>query len=203
MLELIEWLVAIDRGLFFFLNTTIANPVTDFIMPQVTADMHLKIFFGLCLAVILWKGDKRLRLAVIFSLITVTVTDQLSSAVLKPLIERARPCHIMDVHLLVGCGSGFSMPSSHAANLFGQAYFFREVAKPSSKFLIPLAIVVALSRVFVGVHYPADILVGAALGTISGWIVGTGYDFLYDKKIKNRSKRGGDKDAGQNRGHTG
>ncbi|MEW5925434.1 MAG: phosphatase PAP2 family protein, partial [Candidatus Zixiibacteriota bacterium] len=176
MIELIQWLGSIDRSVFFFINTTIANPVTDFIMPLVTTDLHLKIFYGIILAIILWKSDKRLRLAVIASLIVVTISDQLSSAVLKPLFERPRPCWNMEVHLLVGCGSGFSMPSSHAANLFGQAYLFREIARPSAKYLIPLAIVVALSRVFVGVHYPADILVGASLGTIAGWATGIGFN---------------------------
>lgn len=199
MLDLIHWLGSIDRAVFFFVNTTIANPVTDFFMPLVTIDLHLKIFYGLCLGIILWKGDKRLRLAIIASLIVVTITDQLSSAVLKPLFERPRPCWNMEVHLLVGCGSGFSMPSSHAANLFGQAYLFREIARPSAKYLIPLAIVVALSRVFVGVHYPADILVGAALGTLSGWAVGHGFNFIYEKKIDGKKKSEGDINGDQNR----
>ena len=175
MLEMIAFLEVIDSTLFYFINVTLANPVTDFFMPLVTLDLHLKIFFGVALFLILWKGDRRLRLAVIFSLLTVTLTDQLSSAVIKPLIERPRPCwgiSDLQVHLLVNCGSGFSMPSSHAANLFGQAYFFRLIKPSTAKFLIPLAIVVSLSRVFVGVHYPADILIGAALGTLVGYGVG-------------------------------
>ena len=178
MLELIAFLEVIDSTLFYFINSTLANPVTDFLMPLVTLDLYLKIFFGIALFLILWKGDRRLRLAVIFSLLTVTLTDQLSSAVIKPLIERPRPCWgmagigEMQVHLLVNCGSGFSMPSSHAANLFGQAYFFKLIKPSWAKFLIPLAIVVSLSRVIVGVHYPADILIGAALGTLVGYGVG-------------------------------
>jgi len=175
MIELIAWLGEIDTVVFLFINSTISNPVTDFVMPLITIDLHLKIFYGTCLVLLLWKGDRRLRFAVLFSLITVTICDQLSSSIIKPLIERPRPCWDMEVHLLVNCGAGFSMPSSHAANLFGQAYFFRTVAPISARYLIPLAIFVALSRVFVGVHYPADILIGAALGTLSGY--GVGYLF--------------------------
>ncbi len=74
------------------------------------------------------------------------------------------------------------MPSSHAANLFGQAYFFRSVVPSSAKYLIPLAIVVALSRVFVGVHYPADILIGAALGTLAGAGAGLAFIRIFNKK---------------------
>jgi len=203
MLELISWLASIDTAIFHFINGSLANPVTDILMRFVTLDLHLKIFYGVCLAVILWKGDKRLRLAVIFSLIVVAISDQLSSSLLKPLLERPRPCHVMDVHLLVGCGSGFSMPSSHAANLFGQAYFFKIIAPRSARYLIPLAIVVALSRVFVGVHYPADILVGAALGTLVGFGVGKiflryfGRPELSDSAIKESV------DESQNRNQTG
>jgi len=138
MLEFLMQLKAIDSELFFFINQTLANPVTDMFMPFVTGDTNLRIFYAACLFLILWKGDTKLRLAVIFSLVTV---------------------------------------SSHAANLFGQAFFFRKVAPFTGKYLIPLAIVVALSRVFVGVHYPADILVGSALGTLVG--LGVSYGFLH------------------------
>jgi undecaprenyl-diphosphatase len=179
MLELIQWLVSLDHSIFSIINKSLANPVTDLIMPFVTADLHLKIFYALCLLIILWKGDRKLRYALIASLIVVVITDQLASSVLKPLFARPRPCKVMDVHLLVGCGAGFSLPSSHAANLFGQVFFFKKIAPQSAKFLIPLAIIVALSRVFVGVHYPFDILVGAALGTLVGVMVAV----VFNKKI--------------------
>jgi len=169
MLEIVKWLASLDKTILLLINQSLANPVTDSIMPFITADLHLKIFYGFCLFMILWKGDKRLRFAVIASLITVAISDQLSSSVLKPLFARPRPCRDLEVHLLVACGSGFSLPSSHAANLFGQAFLFRTIAPKSAKYLIPPAVVVALSRVFVGVHYPFDIIVGAALGTLVGF----------------------------------
>ena len=195
MFELFVWLGSLDRGLFFFINTSLANPVTDILMPFITADLHLKIFYGVCLLIILWKGDRKLRLAVIFSLITVAICDQMVSTILKPLLARPRPCHEFEVHLLVGCGGGLSMPSSHAANLFGQAFFFKKVVPYSTRFLIPLAIVVALSRVFVGVHYPADILVGAALGTLVGLGVSIGFLRLLPHILKKTKLEGGETDA--------
>lgn len=177
MLEFFIWLKGIDQSLFFFFNQTLANPVTDIFMPFITNDNHLRIFYAVCLLIILWKGDNRLRLTALFSLLTVAICDQAVSTILKPLLARPRPCHELEVHLLVGCGAGMSMPSSHAANLFGQAFFFKKVAPFTAKYLIPLAILVALSRVFVGVHYPADILVGAAIGTLVG--MGVSALFLY------------------------
>ncbi len=182
MLEWIIWLAGVDRAVFFFINQTLANPITDFARPLIKSDLHLKIFYGIILLVILWKGDNRLRWSALFSLIVVALSDQLSSAVLKPLIARPRPCWELDVHLLVGCGSGFSLPSSHAANLFAQAWLYKTIRPSSAKYLVPLAIVVALSRVFVGVHYPFDILAGAALGTVIGYVVGILFLRIFPRK---------------------
>lgn len=180
MSEILASLVALDKTIFRFVNQSLANPVTDVIMPFITTDLHLKIFYGVCLFLILWKGDRRLRWAVLGSLVVVTLSDQLSSAILKSLVGRLRPCKVMEVHLLVGCGSGFSFPSSHAANLFGQAFFFYGIAPRSAKFLVPLAALVALSRVFVGVHYPGDILSGAILGTAVGLVM----EILFSKAYR-------------------
>ena len=184
MLEINRWVASIDKTVFLFINQSLANPITDFIMPLVTIDLHLKIFYGVCVLLLLWKGDRRLRFAVIASIVALVISDQLASAVLKPIFARPRPCKVMEVHLLVACGAGFSLPSSHAANLFAQAFLFRTITPRSAKFLIPLAIVVALSRVFVGVHYPFDVLTGAALGTVVGYCVATIFVKIYDNKNK-------------------
>ncbi|MFH2037257.1 MAG: phosphatase PAP2 family protein [Candidatus Zixiibacteriota bacterium] len=188
MLEILIWLESLDRAIFHFINTTMASPMTDFIMVNVTLDLHLRIFYGVCVILLLWKGDKRIRYAVLFSALALAISDQLSSAVLKPLFERQRPCQFMEVHLLVKCGSGFSLPSSHAANLFAQAYLFKGIAPKSTKYLIPLAIIVALSRVFVGVHFPGDVLIGAALGTIIGVSMASLFKMIIDKNIIKNKK---------------
>lgn len=190
MSEILASLVALDKSIFRFVNQSLANPVTDVIMPFITTDLHLKIFYGVCLFLILWKGDRRMRWAILGSLVVVTLSDQISSAILKPLAGRLRPCKIMEVHLLVGCGSGFSFPSSHAANLFGQAFFFLPVFPRSGKFLIPLAVLVALSRVFVGVHYPGDILAGAILGTAVGLVIAILFSKVY-RRFYSKSAPGG------------
>jgi len=188
MTELMASLDSIDKAVFQFINQSLANPVTDLIMPFITTDLHLKIFYVACLALIFWKGDKRLRWALLGSIIVVTLSDQLSSAVIKPLIGRLRPCKVMEVHLLVGCGSGFSMPSSHAANLFGQAFYFLPVFPRSAIYLMPLAILVALSRVFVGVHYPGDIIVGAVLGAVIGLSIALLFTRFYKMYVHARSE---------------
>jgi undecaprenyl-diphosphatase len=168
---MLEQLAAIDQAVFLFINTTLANPVTDFLMPVVTSDNLLRVLYGLSMALVLWRGDARLRWLVLFSALTLAATDQLSAALLKPLIERTRPCHVLEsINLLVNCGGGYSMPSSHAANAMGQAFLFTLTIPRLKYHLYVIASIIAISRVFVGVHYPGDVIVGAAIGALCGWV---------------------------------
>jgi undecaprenyl-diphosphatase len=172
-----DLLTEIDRTLFLYINISLANPVTDFLMPLITSDTLLRIIYGTAVAFLLVRGDRRFRWMVLFSAVTLLVTDQLSSQVLKPWIARPRPCAVLNqVHLLVGCGAGFAMPSSHAANLFGQAVLFSCQIKAARWYLLSFALLVGLSRIFVGVHYPADVAAGALLGIMvgGGWAVAFG-----------------------------
>jgi undecaprenyl-diphosphatase len=75
------------------------------------------------------------------------------------------------VHLLVGCTNSFSFPSSHAVNNFAGAYFFTYFYPKVKYGLYVGASLMALSRVFCGVHYPFDIFGGMIIGLIIGWIV--------------------------------
>lgn len=168
---MLEYLDGIDRALFVFVNGQLANPVTDFLMPIVTDDMVLRVLYAVAMVVLLWRGNTRLRWLVLFSALVMAAADQTAAHLLKPMIERVRPCHVLtDINLLVGCGGGFAMPSAHAANAFGQALLFAVVEPKSRWYLLIFATMVALSRVFVGVHYPADVLVGAGIGVAIGFL---------------------------------
>jgi len=165
---MLEWLLDIDHAVFGFVNKSLANPVTDFIMPVITNDWFLRVLFGLILLALLVFGGRRFIWIVAFSLVAVILTDQSCNALLKPLFGRIRPCRLMTVHLLVSCGPAFSFPSSHAANLFGQAVFFGLLFKKYLPYSLGFAFLVGVSRVFVGVHYPLDVGGGILLGGIIG-----------------------------------
>jgi len=171
MLELLQ---QIDISIFFFFNMTLANPVTDFLMPLITYDKGLRVIYAVSMIILLWKGDKTLRWMVLGSILVMVLSDQISAGLLKNWIGRLRPCHVFDIesiNLLVGCGGGKSMPSAHAANAFGQAVFFSYFYKVSKIPLYIYATLIALSRVFVGVHYVSDILVGSLVGVIAAFIM--------------------------------
>jgi undecaprenyl-diphosphatase len=171
---MIEFLYSLDVTLFTFLNTTLANPVGDFVWPFITDYDRFLVVRLLLLAVWLWlliKGGKRGRTAALLLVLMLVCSDQLSSSVIKPLLQRPRPCHSVDgapvveqVHLLVHCGGGKSFPSSHAVNNFAVATLFAFFYRRWTWAFFTWAVLVGVSRVTVGVHFPSDILGGAVLG---------------------------------------
>ena len=125
---------------------------------------------AVAVAAILWlwlmiQGGKRGRTAGILLVLSIIASDQFSSSVLKNLFARIRPCHALQgVRLLVDCGSGFSFPSSHAVNNFAGATILSHFYRKYAWGWFSLASLIALSRPYIGVHYPSDIAGGAVIG---------------------------------------
>jgi undecaprenyl-diphosphatase len=193
---MLEALAGVDQAVFLFINKTIANPVTDWLMPIVTNDDYLRIAYGLAMVLLLIRGNARLRWLVLFSAIALLISDQISAGFLKPLIDRPRPCHVMEnINLLVGCGGGRSMPSAHAANAFAQAALFSVLYRRAGYWLWPLASLIGISRVFVGVHYPGDVVVGAMIGAADGIAMAFLFDLFYQRvwlRRRHEYRGGGD-----------
>lgn len=127
-----------------------------------------------------WIFKKFSWIPLLAALITILITDQLSSSVIKPLFHRIRPCSSAlissHVHLLVDCGTGYSFVSSHAANHFGIACFVVVMLKDRFRWITPVALLWALlicfAQIYVGLHYPADIVGGAIIGILAGTTTG-------------------------------
>lgn len=109
----------------------------------------------------------------------ILLADQAASGLLKPLVARPRPCHepVLEavVHLVRGkCGGPYGFASSHAANFFAMAVLFAQFLRLPywGRFgALFLASMVAYSRIYLGVHYPGDVVVGAMLGLVSAIVV--------------------------------
>ncbi len=122
------------------------------------------------------RKEKNFCLIIIaLSILTFAITDFTSAAILKPLIGRMRTCHSdlgFALNNIAGCGGKFSMPSSHAANYFGlAAFWFRVIVHCFNKkwfWLWWWAFAVCYAQVYVGVHYPGDVLAGAILSIGTG-----------------------------------
>ncbi|HKJ68476.1 MAG TPA: phosphatase PAP2 family protein [bacterium] len=162
---MLQFLLHLDQVLFQFLNQTLANPVFDVFFPFITEEEHfiiplLIIWFGLMIF-----GGKRGRIAAILILLATGAADAVAAQLLKPLFGRLRPCHQLEhVRLLVNCGGKFGFVSNHAANMFASmtvlGYFYRSYRW----YFWTLAGLIAFSRIYVGVHFPADVLFGGLFG---------------------------------------
>jgi undecaprenyl-diphosphatase len=141
----------------------------------------LYIFF---LYLAFFKFPKQAWLFILFFLITFGITDYLTVEVLRPLIQRPRPCHdetlLATLKLITpDCGGPNGLPSAHASNHFGMSMFlfiaFKEIFRKRYWILFVWAFFVCYAQVYVGKHFPGDIILGAFIGIITGGLTGKAY----------------------------
>lgn len=161
----LDFLQNIDISLFYFINVTLSNSLTDRLMPFITERNHWFIFYALIWLYLVFKGGARGRVAAILIIPLILLADQFSDNILKQLFHRTRPCHdLRDVHTLINCSESYSFPSNHAVNNFAAASLFSNFYPEMKFFLFTGAFIVSISRVMCGVHYPSDVLAGAVTG---------------------------------------
>ncbi|HSF54106.1 MAG TPA: phosphatase PAP2 family protein [Algoriphagus sp.] len=173
---MIETVKKWDEDLFLWLNSFHADWM-DPIMFQISETITWVPLF-IYLIYLIFKRDRANAWWVLGGVaLTILAADQFTSGFLKPLMERLRPCHdprwegIM--HNYERCGGLYGFVSSHAANTFGVSVFLNLKLKGKVKnlrWLFLYAVVVSYSRIYLGVHYPFDIVLGALIGTIMAWI---------------------------------
>jgi undecaprenyl-diphosphatase len=185
---MLEFLYSVDIAVFFFINHTITNPVLDWLMPFLTDLNKQKLAVGIVIVLWLWlmiRGGKTGRTAGVLLVISIIVSDQFSSSILKNLFCRLRPCHALQgVRLLVDCGSGYSFPSSHAVNNFAGATILSHYYRKYAWGWFLLASLIALSRPYIGVHYPSDIVGGAAIGWACSYSLIAAWEFIEGKLVR-------------------
>lgn len=172
-----EYLKELDQQLFLWLNawhTHWLDPVMSLITGRLT---WLPLYIGI-VAWIFFRQRKTGIWTILAIALAVTLADQVTSGVMKPLFERLRPCHDPTisalVHVVGGCGGRFGFASSHAANTFALATLI-SLLHPGRRavavVLLTWAAVVSYSRIYVGVHYPGDIVTGALIGSLIAYLV--------------------------------
>lgn len=172
-----EKIVQSDRYVFELINQQWSNPFMDTVMPffrneftwvPVYFFLLLFAFFNFKKSMIQWVG---------FFLLTFALTDLISTQIIKEIVQRPRPCWDQlssdHVRMLIPCSGAYSFVSSHAANHTGMALFiFGTLGQFIGKMrwiVFLWALLVCFAQVYVGAHFPGDVLGGAVLGLITGY----------------------------------
>jgi len=187
----LEFLYSIDKAIFLFFNAYLIHPVLDVLMPLFTSFGTWAVP-GLLAAALFIKRKKKAALVVLgLGVLTAVISDQVSNEILKKLFARPRPCHpeffVEGGRFLTGMRRSFSFPSSHSMNTFSVAMLLFCFYPKRWMYFFPFAAMIAYTRVYVGVHYPSDVLAGAIFGCLLGWGVYAGYRAAA-KKVRERRK---------------
>ena len=174
---MIEKLIEYDKGLLRFLNsyhTSWLDPIM-LILTETAAWIPLYVFL---LYLVIKEYKKECWIILLGIAITILLADQITASIMKPYFARLRPSREPSleglIHLVEGyTGGQFGFASSHAANTFGLATFFYLVFAKTRRWIIWLflwAAFMTYTRIYLGVHYPGDILVGGIVGVFGGYV---------------------------------
>ncbi len=173
-----DYLLHCDRQLFYLINSRWINSVFDWLMPIISNPWFwaLPIFFIFLLLFTL--GKKRGRLTIVLIILTVALADSFSARVIKPSIKRLRPSRALEnVRVLGKRGGKYGFPSNHVANFTGGLAILTFFYRRGWYLSLLIVLLVGYSRIYLGVHYPLDVLGGIFIGLgcamlfLIGWLM--------------------------------
>ena len=174
---LLRTLSELDRAIVS-LSERVSYPVVDELMFWITNKYPWFPLYFLLIVAIVAKYRTRGLLMCLGMVLAVGSSDHITSGLMKPFFARLRPCQVPEwqtvVHLVTGCGGRYGFASSHASTTFAlatTAWLMLRAWNPWFRAAFVWSALVAYSRVYVGVHYPFDIVVGAIVGVLVGWLV--------------------------------
>ena len=193
MTELLEYLLEMDTELFLWLNNFGSEKWDGFWLWMTDKETWYPLYLILLvLAGFYLKKWKKFSVFVLITVLLVTIVDQSTSSFFKPLFGRLRPCHYEELDGLFRlvksyCGGQYSFFSGHSSNSFAVAFFMGLFIREKHKWLFPVLFIwatsVAYSRVYIGVHYPLDIFVGALWGACFGYLFYRIYLYIEEKYL--------------------
>ena len=184
-----DFIQNIDQIIFSFINQSLSNLIFDKILVFIRDKYTWLPLYLFLISFFIFNFKKKGLVVLLLAFITIGVSDFTSASLIKPIIERQRPCNDIasnpDIITRVHCGSGYSFPSSHASNHFALGvYFFLiflTISKKTAYLFLIWAGSISFAQVYVGVHYPIDIFAGMVLGGIIGFL-----EFQFYKQIENK-----------------
>ena len=175
---MLQPLIQFDQHLFYLINHGLSNVLFDWLMPVIRIPVTWAPLYVFIAAFSIYRYKKAGLYLVLTLGLTFGVSDFGSASMIKPLVKRVRPCNdpalAKTIIRRIPCGSGYSFPSSHASNHFAIAIFLCMVFGSRWKWVWPAALIwafsISLAQVYVGLHYPLDVIGGALYGLTVGWI---------------------------------
>lgn len=186
MSEILDYLNQLDTSIFLYFNG-MHNTYWDYFMTMYSDRFIWVPFYASFLYVMVRNFNYKVTLSCLaLIVIIITICDQTASTLLKPMVGRMRPSNLDNpispmVHVVFNYRGGrFGFPSSHAANAWSMAFFAMYLVKRNKLtiFLILWAFVMGYSRIYLGVHYPGDLLVGMLIGFFTASITYLGFKYF-------------------------
>lgn len=188
---MLEKIIQLDHQLFYAINTGLSNAFFDVLMPILRNKL---VWIPLYVALVFFfiKTYKLNGVFLTLALIAcIAFADFSSASIIKKNIKRPRPCNELtfkqEVKMRVTCGTGFSFPSTHATDHFAIALFIITLFYKKYKYLpiilLSWAFLIAFAQVYVGVHFPLDVLCGAVYGALIGWGFARFFKYKFPKLI--------------------
>ena len=176
----------IDRKILYFINDSLSNPIFDLFFVTITNEDLWAIPVIIGIIILAFKGGNRARIAIGLTLIATGLSDLTVVEVIKPTIARLRPSHTLGdtINILIGKGGKYGFVSAHAANIFCATTILSYFYDQWKRSLFFLALSVSISRVYVGVHYPGDVLFGGLYGYGIAWLFITIWVLIKMREIK-------------------
>lgn len=187
-MDLIDRLLEIDKALMVTINSQWNHPLLDLVFKFIRETYFWAPLYMFFVAFALFNFGKRGWLWILAAIVTLSITDQVSSNLIKNNIIRLRPCRDPEIaeqirFFIRYCPGSSSFTSSHATNHFGFATFvvstLGRFTGPWIRILFFFAAAVSFAQVYVGVHYPIDVICGGVLGALIGY----GMNLIFNKQI--------------------
>jgi undecaprenyl-diphosphatase len=179
----------LDHQLFYLINSDWTNSVFDMIMPAIRNKLTWIPLYLVLFVLVISKEKYKAWKYILLVIVCVSLSDFICSQVLKNYFDRLRPCELAEnmnhIRLLIKCSGGYSMPSAHASNhacltVLFSLFFYRYYKSVGACIFFGFwSLSIAYAQVYVGVHFPSDVIVGLLFGASIG-IIGA---LFYQKKI--------------------